>query len=66
MTEREEVGRSSRISWPVVIVGALALFGAITLVQWILGLAFTLAKLLIVVGIVALAVVFFRGPPDDR
>ncbi len=63
MEDREAV-ESSRISWPVVVVGGLALFGAITLVQWILGFAFTLAKLLIVVGIVAALVVFFRGPPD--
>ncbi len=63
MEEREAVERS-RSPWPIVIVGGLALFGAITLVQFLLGLAFTLAKLLIVVAVVAVVVVFFRGPPD--
>lgn len=63
MTE-PEVRRPSRPSWAVLVVLGLALFGAITLVQWVIGLAFTLAKLAVVVGIVALAVVFFRGPPD--
>jgi hypothetical protein len=52
--------------WPTVIIGGLALFGAITLVQWVLGFAFTLAKLLIVVGIVAVLVLFTRGPPDGK
>jgi hypothetical protein len=63
MEDREAVERS-RNPWPVVIVGGLAVFGAISLVQFLLGLAFTLGKLLIVAGIVALGVVFFRGPPD--
>jgi hypothetical protein len=39
-------------------------FGAFSLVQLVLGLAFTVGKLLIVAAIVALGVVFFRGPPD--
>lgn len=64
MSDQEVVGR--RVPWPTVIVLGLAAFGAITLVQFILGLAFTLAKLLIVVGIVAVLAVFFRGPPDDK
>jgi hypothetical protein len=55
---------SRRMPWPMVIVLGLALLGAITLVQFVLGLAFTLAKLLIVIGIVAVLVIFFRGPPD--
>jgi hypothetical protein len=53
-----------RIPWPTIIVLGLAVFGAISLVNFVLGLAFTLARLLIVVAIVALAVLFFRGPPD--
>ena len=55
-----------RVPWPTIIVLGLAAFGAITLVQWILGFAFTLAKLLIVVGIVAVLALFFRGPPDSN
>jgi len=56
-----------RISWPTLIFWGLAAFGAITLVQWVLSIAFTLIRLLIVVGIVAVLVMFFRGPPDgDR
>jgi hypothetical protein len=61
-----EAAHPPRISWPTLVVGGLALFGAITLVQWVLGLAFTLAKLLIVVGIVAVVVLFTRGPPDGK
>jgi hypothetical protein len=52
--------------WTMLVVGGLALFGAITLVQWVLGFAFSLAKLLIVVGIVAVVVLFTRGPPDGK
>jgi hypothetical protein len=55
-----------RIPWPTIIVLGLAVFGAISLVNFVLGLAFTLARLLIVVAIVALAVLFFRGPPDGK
>jgi uncharacterized membrane protein YecN with MAPEG domain len=55
-----------RIPWPAIVIGGLALFGAITLVQWILGLAFTLAKLAVVIGVVALLAMFFRGPPEPR
>lgn len=50
----------------MIIVVGLAVFGAITLVQWVIGLAFTLTKLLVLVGIIALLSVFFRGPPDGR
>jgi hypothetical protein len=67
MTDREVPERTRRISWPVVIVGALAVYGAITLVGWVLSLAFTLTKLLVLAGIVAVLAIFFRGPPDgDR
>lgn len=61
-----ETADPPRISWPMLVVGGLALFGAITLVQWVLGFAFTLAKVLIVVGIVAVVVLFTRGPPDGK
>ena len=65
MPEREADDRPrQRVPWPTIVVIGLALFGAITLVQFILGLAFTLAKLLIVAGIVAVLVMFFRGPRD--
>lgn len=53
-----------RPSWPVLVVGGLAVFGAVSLVQLVIGLAFTVGKLALLVGIVALGVVFFRGPPD--
>lgn len=56
--------RPLRPSWPVLVVGGLAVFGAVTLVQFVIGAAFTLAKLLIIAGIVAVLVVFFRGPPE--
>ncbi len=56
----------SRSPWPVIIVGALALFGAITLVQWVFSFLFTLGKVLVVLAVVALAVVFTRGPPDGE
>jgi hypothetical protein len=52
-----------RMPWPTLVVLGLALFGAISLVQFVVGAAFTLAKLLIIVAIVAVLVVFFRGPP---
>jgi K+ transporter len=55
-----------RISWPTLIVVGLAAFGAITLVQWVLSIAFSLVRLAIVVGIVAALVMFFRGPPDGK
>jgi uncharacterized membrane protein YecN with MAPEG domain len=61
-----EAADPPRIRWPMLVVGGLALFGAITLVQWVLGFAFTLAKVLIVVGIVAVVVLFTRGPPDQK
>ncbi len=64
MTDQEAPAR--RIKWPTIIVVGLAVFGAITLVQWVIGLAFTLTKLLVLVGIIALLAVFFRGPPDKR
>ncbi len=66
MERRGEVPerRSLRPSWPVLVVGGLAVFGAVSLVQLVIGLAFTVGKLAILVGIVALGVVFFRGPPD--
>ncbi len=50
--------------WPTLVILGLALFGAITLVQFVIGAAFTLAKLLIILAIVAALVVFFRGPPE--
>ncbi len=53
-----------RMPWPTLVVLGLALFGAITLVQFVIGAAFTLAKLLIIVAIVAVLVMFFRGPPN--
>jgi hypothetical protein len=67
MTDPEAGGRPpgrGRMPWPTLVVLGLALFGAITLVQFVIGAAFTLAKLLIMVAIVAVLVVFFRGPPD--
>lgn len=53
-----------RMPWPTLVILGLALFGAISLVQFVIGAAFTLAKLLIIVGIVAVLVLFFRGPPE--
>jgi len=53
-----------RMPWPTLVVLGLALFGAITLVQFVIGAAFTLAKLLIIVVIVVGLVMFFRGPPS--
>ena len=61
-----EAADPPRMPWTMLVVGGLALFGAITLVQWVLGFAFSLAKLLIVVGIVAVVVLFTRGPPDGK
>ena len=65
MPDREATG-PLRVPWPTLVVIGLALFGAITLVQWVLGFAFSLAKLLIVIGIVAVLVLFTRGPPDRK
>jgi len=64
--EHREADERQRSHWPVIIVGALAVFGAITLVQWVIGFAFGLAKLLIVLAIIAAGVLFFRGPPDGK
>ena len=50
----------------MVIVGGLALFGALSLVHWVLGFVFGLVKLVIVVAIVAAAVLLVRGPPDGQ
>ncbi len=55
-----------RIRWPVVVVGALALLGAFTLIQWVLGTVFTLARLAILGVIVVAVILFFRGPPDGE
>jgi uncharacterized membrane-anchored protein len=52
--------------WLMVIVGGLALFGALSLVHWVLGFVFGLVKLVIVVAIVAAAVLLVRGPPDGQ
>ena len=62
MSDQEAPAR--RIPWPTVIVLGLAVFGAITLVQFVLGLAFTVGKLVIIGAVVAVLVLFFRGPPD--
>lgn len=67
MSEPERSERSAerrRMPWPTLVILGLALFGAISLVQFVIGAAFTLAKLLIIVGIVAVLVLFFRGPPE--
>jgi hypothetical protein len=66
MTDREVPERTRRISWPVVIVGALAVYGAITLFGWVVSFAFSLTRLLVLAGIVAVLAIFFRGPPDDK
>jgi hypothetical protein len=58
--------RSRRIGWPTLVLWGLAAFGAITLVQFVVGIVFSLTRLLLLVGIIAVAVVFFRGPPDGR
>jgi len=68
MSDTEGTDRSAerrRMPWPTLIILGLALFGAISLVQFVIGAAFTLAKLLIIVAIVAALVVFFRGPPGN-
>ncbi len=64
MSDQEAPAR--RVPWPTIIVLGLAAFGAITLVQFVLSLAFTLAKLLIIGAVVAVLVLFFRGPPEPR
>jgi membrane protein required for beta-lactamase induction len=63
VTEREAPERRTSF-WPVVIIAALALFGAVSLVHWVLGFVFGLVKLAIVILIVVAAVLLFRGPPD--
>ena len=60
----EKPAERRRMPWPTLVILGLALFGAISLIQFVIGAAFTLAKLLIIVGIVAVIVVFFRGPPE--
>lgn len=64
MTEPEAAPRR-RTNWPTILLVGLAIFGAISLVQWIIGLVFGITKLLVFVGIIALLVLFFRGPPDS-
>ena len=64
MDDREALDRPRRSHWPVIIVGALALLGAFTIVQWVFGFVFSLARLAIIVAIIAAVVLFFRGPPD--
>jgi hypothetical protein len=64
MTDREVPERTRRLRWPVIIVGALAVYGAITLVGLVLSVAFSLTKLLVLAGIVVVLALFFRGPPD--
>lgn len=61
-----EDGERSRSTWPVVVVAGLAIVGAVSIVSWILGAVFTLARLALVVVLVAAVVIFFRGPPDGR
>lgn len=64
MAAREVPDRSGS-PWPVIIIGGLALFGAISLVQWVFGFLFGLAKVAIVIAIVAAAVLLVRGPRAD-
>ncbi len=64
MDDREALDRPGRNPWPVIIVGALAVLGAFTIVQWVFGFVFSLARLAIIVAIIAAVVIFFRGPPD--
>jgi hypothetical protein len=61
-TEREAPERSGLPIGAVVLIGALALFGAVTLVQWALGFVFGLVKLAIVVAVVVAVVYLVRGP----
>jgi len=63
VTEPEAAPRR-RLNWPTIILVGLAIFGAISLVQWIIGLVFGITRLLVFVGILAVLVLFFRGPPD--
>jgi hypothetical protein len=49
-----------------VVVAGLAVVGAVSIVSWVLGAVFTLARLALVVVLVAAVVVFFRGPPGGR
>lgn len=64
MPDREAPDRPGRV-WPVILVGALALFGTITLVQWVFGFLFGIVKLAIVVAVVVAVVLLVRGPPDE-
>lgn len=50
----------------ILVIGALALFGAITLVQWVLGAVFGLVKLLIVVAIVVAVLYAVMGARANR
>lgn len=52
----------------IVLIGALALFGALSAVQWFVGAVFGVLRLgLVVVIIVAIAgLVFWGGPERDK
>lgn len=49
----------------LILIGALALFGALAAVQWLLGTLFGMLRLgLVVVVIVVVAGLVFRGGPE--
>jgi hypothetical protein len=54
---------------PKLIIVALAVFGAIALIQWVLGWIFGLVKfglfLVVVIGAIYLVAKVARGPDDD-
>lgn len=53
---------------PVVVIGGLALFGAISLVKFAINMIFSLAGVILVVAIVGgiawILVKGYKGPPD--
>jgi hypothetical protein len=66
MTDREVPQRTRRISWPVIIVVALAVYGAIALVGRLLSIFTSLTTLLVLAAVVVVGAIFFRGPPDGK
>jgi hypothetical protein len=63
----QEGVRDRKVGWPTIVLIGLAIFGAISAVQLVIGLVFSITRILVLVGIVAVLVLFFRGPPDgDR
>lgn len=65
--ERQEKTPDRSVSMPArVVVGALAIFGAITLVQWVIGALIGVVKFALVIVVVVAVAVWVVGAKSSR